>query len=315
MPGPDPSTQQEITMSEDNQALIDAMEKYVAVESFSFAKNHSTDMQVPVLSVPEGKTLQGVKVFLDEYLQAPERHRGTSVHETLESFIEHVNLFKIEGRTSIFGTTDGSGSLVAVYDYHNRETTSFNEHGSLYNPKPSPEWVKWMAQNGSPMSQVMFAAFVEDVALDFIHPPAEAKNDGDKVLMSIARTLNAKYATPAQMMDLSRGIKVHENAQATSAYDLSTGSQTVEYNVENTAKTKEGNKLSVPGLFLIGIPVFLGGDLYRLPVRLRFRLSGGRVEWFYQLYRPEQYARDAFDHMFGKAAEETGLTVYRGKPE
>jgi hypothetical protein len=73
--------------------------------------------------------------------------------------------------------------------------------------------------------------------------------------------------------------------------------------------------VKVPNLFLIGIPVFEGGPLYRIPVRLRYRLAGGRVTWIVRRYRPEAVFKDAFDEALARIGEATGLPVLRGAPE
>jgi hypothetical protein len=71
----------------------------------------------------------------------------------------------------------------------------------------------------------------------------------------------------------------------------------------------------VPGLFLIAIPVFKDGVVYRLPVRLRYRLKEGTVFWSYDIYRDDKAFKDAYDEICVQIEEETGSHVFVGQPE
>jgi hypothetical protein len=76
--------------------------------------------------------------------------------------------------------------------------------------------------------------------------------------------LGYAYAGQDEMLLLSRGIEINESAKAKAATNLQTGERTLEYVTEH--KDGNGGKISVPGLFLIAIPVFKDGVVYRLPV-------------------------------------------------
>lgn len=295
-----------------NAALIAAMEKYCKVQGMVIKNSEGTE--VNIIAAPEGQELHSVQRMLNDYLTKPKRLTGHSQHETLDSFIEHVNAFKIEDRTVIFATHE-NGRLCAVYNYHTKDETSFNDHRAQYQMVASKEWKNWMDKDGRGMSQSEFAAFIEDNALDLIVPPTDGAKDADKAIMGLAKTLNTKYASPSQMMELARGIKIHESASGAAAYDMQTGDTTIEYASISKASTKDGNKLAVPGMFLLGIPVVMNGDAYRIPVRLRYRMDNGRVVWFYQIYKPEKYLKDAFDDICVNAQKEAEVPLYHGSPE
>lgn len=71
----------------------------------------------------------------------------------------------------------------------------------------------------------------------------------------------------------------------------------------------------MPSIFLIGIPVFNNGPFYRIAARLRYRKNGGKIVFWYDLWRTDR----TFDHAFSEAVErvkvETDLPVFIGKPE
>jgi hypothetical protein len=68
---------------------------------------------------------------------------------------------------------------------------------------------------------------------------------------------------------------------------------------------EDGSPLKIPNLALIAIPLFLGGVLYRIALRLRYRLDGSKVLWFYQLYRHERVFDFAFRAAAKRAADDT----------
>ena len=69
------------------------------------------------------------------------------------------------------------------------------------------------------------------------------------------------------------------------------------------------------GAFLLAIPVFRGGDLYQIAVRLRYRVQGGAVSWSFELHGADR----SFDHAFREACEDararTELPLFYGQPE
>jgi hypothetical protein len=75
-----------------------------------------------------------------------------------------------------------------------------------------------------------------------------------------------------------------------------------------------GQPIRVANLFQICIPVFYAGTPYRMAVRLRYRLNGGKLSWSFLLVRPDLVFDDAFRGIVAKV-EETGTPVFLGSPE
>jgi uncharacterized protein YfdQ (DUF2303 family) len=289
------------------------METYAKPVSFTLTKPKADEMTIMVR--PEGMAVESIKQYLDEYLTAPERIKGNANHDTLESFLLHVNTFKEADRSAIYAD-QGGGVLQCVYDYHKLNDPKFCDHKAYYNAKKSKQWNIWTGNNGNVMGQGEFAAFIENNALDLIDPPGGDGYDytlADNAILKIGQTLNTSLASASKVIELSRSFQVHERATATAAHNPSTGELTVEYVTEH--KDASGGKLKVPGLFVIAIPVYEEGHNYRVVVRLRYRLKEGKMLWFYELYQPEKCIEDAFNEICKEAGETSGLTVYRGKPE
>jgi uncharacterized protein YfdQ (DUF2303 family) len=316
----------------DVREIIDFASRHLPVTPLNLEHGGLT---VPVLSVPNGsgRAVMSVKKFLDEYRLAPERRRGISTHGDLPSFIEHVNRFK-DADSALFATPlrrDEQGrltrppSLTAVLNYHRigaAGAPQFGDHRSVYDCPLSEEWRDWARCDGEKMSQQDFAEFIEDRIADVVAPPVGAPTlaggenvlatEDDARLLDAAKLLNGVFAGPSKLMELARGMAVTVNERVKQAVNLQTGEIAVQY---ETQHGEAGQKVQVPNLFLIAIPVFELGSLYRMIVRLRYRAGNSGIAWFFQLYRPEK----VFDHAFKEVAETaragTELPLFYGAPE
>lgn len=292
--------------------------------------NHSS---ATVLIVPKGKEVKSLKPFLDEYLPAPERKKGAAMLTTLDSLIAHVNRFK-DDESAVFAMDDRAApSITAVLDYHKSGAGSarFGGHRANYTFPLSDEWKAWMGQNGKAMGQGEFAEFMEDRIADVLAPPANLdrvlgeeitdRDTGgdfddrtpDEQLAYLAKLLKGQFAGPSTMVSLSRGLAVHADERVQQAVTLENGTVNVQWETQHN--DAGGNRLTVPNLFLIGIPVFRLGARYRIAVRLRYRLGQGSIKWFYELYRHDVVFDDAFREACERVQKETALPLFYGTPE
>lgn len=295
----------------DSAAVISAVKSMQAAANVTITRG--TEKEAMAVAIPSDMKLVSIKSTLDEYLQKPERHKGFSTHTTLNSIIRHANTFKTEGRSAVFAS-EADASLLAVYDYPTHDVTSFREHGALFSASYSRQWKVWTEASGEGMSQMEFANFIEENALDLINPPATTSTDGgDDGILTIARTLGTTIASASKILELARGVNINEDAKAKSHFDPGSGQVQIEYLTQHMDGA--GQKLVVPGLFLVAIPVYEGEHSYRIVVRLRYRLSNGTVRWFVNLYQPEKCVEDAFGEICANMETATGLPVYRGKAE
>ncbi len=77
----------------------------------------------------------------------------------------------------------------------------------------------------------------------------------------------------------------------------------------------DGKPLTVPNLFMICIPIFARGDLYRLLARLRYRKANGGLVFWFELWRHDLAFEQAFAEACDKVAAATGLPLFIGAPE
>ncbi len=265
-----------------------------------------------LLVLPEGLETYALKQFTDVYLTAPERREGTATFGDLASFIAHAHRFADVHSVLFASPEPRTPSLTSVLDYH--EATAggaprFGRHRGHYAFPLSDEWLAWTSGNAKPMDQKKFAEFIEDRVIDILGDPSKA---GERA-RQLAESIQVSFAPASRLLDISRGMSIRVNAKVTNAQNLQTGE--VRLNFATSHEDEGGGAVSVPGAFLIGIPVFRNGEAYELPVRLRYRLSDGLVLWFYELHG----AQRIFDHAFAEACEKaalaTGLPLFVGTPE
>lgn len=256
-----------------------------------------------------GHGLVSLRDQAEKWRIAPERRHGTANVTTLASFMDLTNRHKDEHSAIFAATAWPDPSLTAVIDYH--ETTGvarFGKHRIHYAFPLTDEFKAWAAQDGKAMVQGEFAAFIEEHAPDLANATEqENKEFGPEGLFL------TKIATPTELMMLSRGLSVNVTGKVKNHQSLQTGEGEITFVEEH--QDSRGQKLTVPGVFMIAIPAFIGGEAVRIPARLRYRVRDGAVVWFYQMFRWKQLLRDRVVDDLDIAASNTELPTFEGSPE
>jgi len=255
------------------------------------------DVKAPVIIAPNGAgamEVYSVKDQIDEWRERPERRRGTIHAHDLDSFIALVNRDKLADSV-IFARNDDKPRLTAVLDFHdNREDQgdeaqpAFCEDRIRYDFPLSDEWKAWTEHAGreNAMDQGTFAAFVEDHVFDVGEPAAAGAT-----AQAFALKLGVSFAGPQRLMEVSRGLAVRVDEKFSNKVNLATGETQFAFTSEH--KDANGAPLVVPAAFHLMIPIFKGGALCSIPVRLRYRTDKGSVVWFYELHRADLFKTDA----------------------
>lgn len=267
---------------------------------------------IHVLVAPGGE-VSSVKKLVDEYRTAPERRKGTAVLHDLSSFVAHVMRFQ-DDDSAIFADRNPAGpSMTAIFDYHRATCEGaprFGEHRARYAFPLSDEWIAWSGANAKPMSQALFAEFLEGRIAD-VTDAVNALPTTTKIMESLLCT----FASPSKLMDLARGLTVRVESTIANQQNLQNGASVMRFDTAHTGE--RGEPLEVPGAFLVSIPVFRGDAAYQIGARLRYRIKPGegKVTWWFELYR----ATETFDHAFSeaclRATKETSLPLFMGTPE
>ncbi len=110
---------------------------------------------------------------------------------------------------------------------------------------------------------------------------------------AFAVKLDVKFASPARLMEVARGLEVRAGQAVKNKVNLATGE--TEFVFEEKHTDASGAPLKTPAAFHILIPIFQGGAPYSIPVRLRYRVNAGAIVWFYELHRADLFFDDAMN--------------------
>lgn len=271
--------------------------------------------EVPVVFMKGRDPLStSARSFFEAFRTRPERKTGQAAVETVESFINLVNRHKTDDSVIFVKTVDcAAPTMTSVINYHpdagkdkGNSTAAFCDHQIVYKFPISDEWKMWAGRSDVPLLQEDLANFIEDRIADLTDPTKDEIDDA-------ANRFFTTIATPAKMMELSRGLQVTVESKVRDNFKLQSGEASLIF--EEVHKDAAGQNINVPGLFYLSIPAFVGGEKKRIPVRLRYRLKDGSVIWRFQLYRPELIIHEAIEKAVQSAKESTKLPVFYGEPE
>lgn len=297
------------------QAIIDTVKDLHQPRMITIGDEKSPSGLQDILAVPEGMTLHSVKPYLAEYAVKPERRAGTASLADLGSFILHTNRHKDAESVVFAQRSEEKPQLLAVLDYNpagpDNTAARFGKHRGVYQFPTSEAWRAWRDIDGKALSQADFAAFLEARIMD-VMPVAEPDQQSTLTRELLAR-LGGEIAGPDTLLTTARGLRLHETAEVANAQNLGSGEVEVVYRTSH--QDEKGQPLRVPSLFVVGMPVFDGDAAYQMPIRLRYRSSGGRITWTVLRYRPDLVFRSAFDHALEEVRKQTELPVMIGSPE
>lgn len=243
------------------------------------------------LVTPNGYEHHNITSAIEKTFSKPARKQGTITVADIESFTAYVQDHGSGDDLYIYADPE-SRTLTAVINDHERtcfhSQAGWRDHRVVYKAELSREFDTWFKNNKTPKEQEDFAVFLEDNIADVVEP------SGD-VLLTVALTLQAK-------------TEVNFN----SSKRLDNGQVQLTYTENIDARAGNGD-IQIPREFAIGCRLFKNGDGWKVKARLKYRLGGGKVKFWYELDRPENVIEDAFKAYVAKARE-TGFTVLIGKP-
>lgn len=313
------------------QTVRDTVEDLAHVETIETA--HGALSESEFVAVPSHKKIEDLTPLRRATIEKlrPIQKRGTAMMLTLESLIDWSNRFKGDN-SALFASADPEKpTLTVIADYHvaghaviddlGDENARHCAHRALYEFPVSRAWKDWTEKSGQALDKDELGKFLEDHALDVLDPtPAilddeisEKNADWENRHIETAARLEGRFGTLHQLLHLSREFSIHETSNLTVKKNRDTGEQEISF--LNEHKTPEGKPLKIPNLFLIAIPVFEQGALYRIAARLQYRKNGGALTFGLTLFNSENAFDDAMREAVKTAQNETKLPVFWGTPE
>lgn len=208
------------------------------------------------------------------------------------SFIAYVGRYKTPN-TQLFAELD-AGSVTAVIDYHQAPQSNgesvplYGAHAATYRAKLAEEWARWTQIDNQKISQAQLAEFLEENAENIVEPEA------------------------ASVLEVARNLKMRKRVKFESGLSLKDGTIQLEYREEVEGAGKE--QMAVPDHLIIGVPVYFGGEGFRLKVMMRYRIEEGVLHFMLKIHRREFAVQAAFAQVVKEIAEGVGIAPFYGAP-
>lgn len=238
---------------------------------------------------PEYKHIDVTKA-IEEALPEPHRKHTAVTLADLDSFLKYAEDQASPANCYIYAHPD-TRTLVAVLNDHGKGFSGipgWRDFRASYTAELSREFSAWHKNDRRPMEQEEFATFLEDNVADIAEPSGET-------MLQVALTLQAKT-----------------EVAFSSSRRLDNGQVQLTYTETIDARAGAGD-IMIPREFALGLRLFKNGEGYKVKARLKYRLGGAKVKFWYELDRVENAIEDAFKAYMDKARG-SKFTVLIGRP-
>lgn len=245
------------------------------------------------MAVPDGYDLVDLTKARDQRELTDHRKRGTALLLDLPSFITYCKDQSKPTQGYIYANTDEHSFTAVFNDYREDTVAGWRDHRAHFAAQFTPEFRRWLDNHGSAKAkgQTEFAEYIEDNFADLVPPFAQ------------------------QLLDVATTIQAKTDINFSSAKRLHDGQVQLAYTEVIDAKAGQDGALTIPREFELGLRIFKNGDGYKLKARLKYRLAGGGVKFWYELDRPERAIEDAFAGYIEKVRTDSGYSVLIGRPD
>lgn len=240
------------------------------------------------LVLPDGYQSHDITKAIRAAQDAPPRKYGSVSVKDVDSLMVFATDQQLQASGYIYADPDTT-TITAVFN-DNKHEPGWRDFRAVFKAEQTTEFQRWISNNGSnkAKSQTEFAEFIEDNIADI-------NGDAAQVLLQVATTIQATSS-----INFSSAKRLHD------------GRTQLAYTEEIDAKAGQGGALEIPKTFPLGLRVFKNGAGYMLTARLKYRLGGGAVKFWYELDRPERVIESAFADYVQTVREKSGYTVLIG---
>jgi uncharacterized protein YfdQ (DUF2303 family) len=254
-----------------------------------------------IIIYPSEQGWERETINFDKDQPAPARQTGTQIACDEQSFISLVNDFvSAASPTKIYVYGDPKGTkppaITCITNDADADHNAWRDHRITYTPTTSLAWDCWTSHQNKLMDQLAFAEFIED-------------NNAD------IRTVEG-YANPAQMLNFARALEINRDRSLKSAVNTTTGGMKMIFVDTETQATAE--QIDAHRRFKIGIPVFWNGlqaDAgYEIECRIKLRQTGPKVQFWYEMVRPDLALQTALADILQAIGKETEITPLFAAP-
>lgn len=247
---------------------------------------------VPYIVIPSGYKEQD----LERMLPNPTRKRGKLEFTQSESLCVYAIKHGCEDESTLYADVDLEKqyfTVLAVIDEHAPNHACWRDHTAKYTPRHAIEWMRWNGKNGKTMTQSEFAAWLED-------------NLGD--IASVEG-----MPTGTDMLKMALAFEAAAEKRFKQKINLQSGGLQFEFIDDEDKDTR--TKMQVFEKFTLGMPVFEGSNnAYPVESRLKYRVTDGKVTFWYELIRPDRIFSTAVFDQLEDIQSKTGFALLYGKP-
>lgn len=241
--------------------------------------------------LPNECKVHDLSAAIEKTQLSPNRKTGTVKLKDLDSLIAHCILQDRSGNGYLYADPDARKITAVFNDNRDALFAGWRDHRAQFQAEYTVEFDIWLRNNKQPKEQTAFAEFIEDNFADIAGPDATR-------LLDIASTMQAKTSIDFK-----------------SSKRLADGQAQLSYVETIDAKAGAAGELTIPKEFNLALRIFKNGGGYKLKARLKYRLGGGAVKFWYELDRPERSVEDAFAGYVAEVREKSGYTVLIGAPD
>lgn len=227
----------------------------------------------------------------------PVRKAGTVTVRDVASFAEYFGRHA-DPDSELFADID-CGTVTAVLDAHlgletaPEGTARWQQHRLILKLETTLPWKTWTAKDRQPMSQLDFAAFLEDNRRD-LDPEGPIK--------------------PADFLEMAQSFQAETRVEFSSGQRLSSGETELVFKETTQAHSGREHKITIPTEFTLAIAPYDDCASALIGARFRYVAKGGQVTFCYVLDNPLRHAQDAVREITAKLASELDRPIMLGAP-
>ena len=204
---------------------------------------------------PPGFEVYDATSDLEKAKPVRNRPQGTVHLGDVPSLLAYCVDQAAQERGYIYADPDARTMTAVFNDQRSTLAPGWRDHRAHFAAAFTPEFKKWLENNGKALGQTEFAEFIEDNLQD-LHA------DHAQTLLTVATTIQA-----------TNGINFN------SARRLQDGQTQLTYNEVIDAKAGADGALKIPQTFTLGLRIFKNGEGYKLTARLKYRINSGTVKF------------------------------------
>lgn len=246
----------------------------LAAESHRFGSKETledggVEVRVDVLRTEGGRERVTVHSF-EEYAAQPHRERGTATVHDVDSF---ATLLGFHSDAVVFAD-EQRARLTAVLNFH-----GWRDHTIVLQLAKSEQLNRWLAVNSKFMHQAAFVEFIQDNLADILDP------------------------TAADMLEVAQSFQAARDVEFDSRVQLDSGAVRFAYRETVQARAGRAGELEVPSTFVLGVPIWRGGQRIELKAQLRYRVQQEGLSLGFKVLALEDVVRDAFEGVVAAVVE------------